>query len=544
MSDRVAPGGKSTLILGCDDSTLLQEVVSQISVATPTPAPRFSQAVGGNSTICLGGKEAVPTVIASDRVPAGGTSTIVLGGDAPAEALTTVTSQRVPAGGVASVVLGTDLSAEAFARPAVAEFEAPTAVPRFPQEPGGTASIILGGGTFPSVQEDKIRGPPGGTSTVLLGTDDTGAILCQRKDERTAYVETPDPATRFLQAPGGSSSINLGGDGEIGQVVNPNRGPVGGAATIILGIDNTKEIFEGLQQERSAQVCTSEAAPRFQQEPGGKTSICLGTYGLPGDGSVVEDATRGPVGGPGHIVLGSDDNKAMFKQLEELREAPVNTPSAAPRFSQAPGGNAAIKLGPSDTQADDVPAVRGPVGGETTLSLGGSYPDDMLQKATNVLKDGASSNRFANGANQNSGNVITDRPTTRLHFAPGGASTICLGSDDGDKATNVLKERASANRFANGANQNCGNVITDRPTTRLHFAPGGASTICLGNDDPDIPAKATLSVAASKLSAVVTDENTSTENVAQNQDAKDAVKRGALIHGKQAPGGVATVVLG
>lgn len=38
----------------------------------------------------------------------------------------------------------------------------------------------------------------------------------------------------------------------------------------------------------------------------------------------------------------------------------------------------------------------------------------------------------------------------------------------------------SSNKFASGANQNCGNVITDRPSTRIHAAPGGKSSISLG----------------------------------------------------------------
>mmetsp|Transcript_106043 Transcript_106043/g.167470 ORF Transcript_106043/g.167470 Transcript_106043/m.167470 type:complete len:230 (-) Transcript_106043:93-782(-) len=44
----------------------------------------------------------------------------------------------------------------------------------------------------------------------------------------------------------------------------------------------------------------------------------------------------------------------------------------------------------------------------------------------------------------------------------------------------TTKESVSSNRFASGANQNCGNIITDRPTTRVHQAPGGRSQIVLG----------------------------------------------------------------
>jgi len=43
----------------------------------------------------------------------------------------------------------------------------------------------------------------------------------------------------------------------------------------------------------------------------------------------------------------------------------------------------------------------------------------------------------------------------------------------------------SSNVYANGSNQNCGNVITDRSTTRIHHAPGGASSICLGDGSAD-----------------------------------------------------------
>ena len=37
-----------------------------------------------------------------------------------------------------------------------------------------------------------------------------------------------------------------------------------------------------------------------------------------------------------------------------------------------------------------------------------------------------------------------------------------------------------SNAYANGANQNCGNFITDRSTTRLHAPPGGRSSISFG----------------------------------------------------------------
>eukprot|EP00438_Fugacium_kawagutii_P036032 Skav221502 [mRNA] locus=scaffold2743:106504:116434:- [translate_table: standard] len=115
-----------------------------------------------------------------------------------------------------------------------------------------------------------------------------------------------------------------------------------------------------------------------------------------------------------------------------------------------------------------------------------------------------SSNAFASNANQNSGNVLTERPTTTLLAPPGkripicGRSTICLGESPevtqtvppGGKSSICLgmdgKDTApvSSNAFACGVSQNCGNVLTERPTTLLHAPPGGHSTICLRHDEP------------------------------------------------------------
>jgi SPIRAL1-like protein len=66
------------------------------------------------------------------------------------------------------------------------------------------------------------------------------------------------------------------------------------------------------------------------------------------------------------------------------------------------------------------------------------------------------------------------RPGRATGAPAGGASQILFG-DYGlvpsDEAT------LSANLFANGRDQNCGNVLTDRPTSRVVAPPGGASSI-------------------------------------------------------------------
>jgi hypothetical protein len=40
--------------------------------------------------------------------------------------------------------------------------------------------------------------------------------------------------------------------------------------------------------------------------------------------------------------------------------------------------------------------------------------------------------------------------------------------------------RVSSNAYASGANQNAGNVLTDRPTSKVLAPPGGRSSITFG----------------------------------------------------------------
>ena len=49
-----------------------------------------------------------------------------------------------------------------------------------------------------------------------------------------------------------------------------------------------------------------------------------------------------------------------------------------------------------------------------------------------------------------------------------------------DHNHNHLGLNCGGNAFANGASQNTGNVITDRSSTRIHAPPGGHSSITFG----------------------------------------------------------------
>ncbi|CAE8689221.1 unnamed protein product, partial [Polarella glacialis] len=111
-----------------------------------------------------------------------------------------------------------------------------------------------------------------------------------------------------------------------------------------------------------------------------------------------------------------------------------------------------------------------------------------------------SSNSYACGSNQNQGNFMTDVPSTRVLRPPGGASSFSLAWDDSSNSAPKARQPASfagaqqhaqaghlgaprevsGNSYACGSNQNCGNVLTDTPSTRVLRPPGGASTLVLG----------------------------------------------------------------
>ncbi|GLE04515.1 hypothetical protein PINS_up013470 [Pythium insidiosum] len=137
--------------------------------------------------------------------------------------------------------------------------------------------------------------------------------------------------------------------------------------------------------------------------------------------------------------------------------------------------------------------------------------------------------RSSHQVSQNVDNFLREKPSTRLHAPPGGGSSVGSlifgggGCDDSpfaghERRTSLRRQKeetpeanpyaakptsyaqapvpvhaqapfatserpsrqSSSNQYASGANQNAGNVITDRRITRIHAPPGGASSFRLG----------------------------------------------------------------
>lgn len=71
--------------------------------------------------------------------------------------------------------------------------------------------------------------------------------------------------------------------------------------------------------------------------------------------------------------------------------------------------------------------------------------------------------------------------STRVLQAPGGASSITLSWEGTKRVEQQEKQiNVSNNKFASGNSMNCGNVLTERPSSRVLHPPGGKSSITFG----------------------------------------------------------------
>jgi len=625
---RGSPGGATNIILGSDSggwtthSSIHGVGGAQAAALTETPV---RPAPGGATSIVLGGeRDMTPAHVFLTRPSPGGSDSINFADSGAIQAPT----PRGSPGGKAEVHFGNE-KAEWSTNSSIHGMGSPAAGPanaRFSQAPGGTASIAFGKGEANALSAEVLlarsspggsdsvnfskdassalsatlvpRGSPGGKATLCLGGDDAEWLTHSSAHGIGSSQAFASAEVQARQGPGGKDSIDFGGvDGALSaemllarsspggvDSVNfsqdhsavfplvpplPGSSP-GGAATVVLGADSAEWSTNSSSHGVGACEAVAFSTPvRFA--PGRGDSIKLGgndhgevvsaatllTRPSPGgvasidfantnpNNFIGEVAPKGSPGGKASIVLGGDNAEwstnssahgigsmeAVALTESRVRPAPGGTDSidfgrtsgnalSTESLLQRPavGGSPSIILGDDGGKAipDKKPAARHQApGGTSTLVLGSN--------SDYTSSDHCSANSFANGANPNAGNFITDRPTTHLHHAPGGASTLSLG-DAGVTATGV-----SANRFANGNSQNSGNCITDRSTTRLHQAPGGASTLVLGD-----------------ASGPAVQERVSADRFANgnNQNSGNCLTERPSTRLFQSPGGKSTLCLG
>jgi len=105
------------------------------------------------------------------------------------------------------------------------------------------------------------------------------------------------------------------------------------------------------------------------------------------------------------------------------------------RVTNEPGGKSSVQLGWESPKKNESKDVQKEKEKENVMQVVGSATgpkprnDDNAEEKGNgripgYPRRGVSSNVYASGSSQNTGNVITDRPTSKVTQPPGGRSSI------------------------------------------------------------------------------------------------------------------------
>lgn len=173
---------------------------------------------------------------------------------------------------------------------------------------------------------------------------------------------------------------------------------------------------------------TAPAAPTYHDEYASSVQS-RGAPRLVG-GRIVKDAA--PV--EPETAFGPSGTRAQLISGKIVRDASA-APAAQPAF-EPQGGRARLVNGKIVRDSSAAPAVAAPAAEyQSAAPITSAYrvaaPAPVIDSPPRVGHRGtgisASSNAFASGASQNTGNVLTDRPTIRVHAAPGGNTSFRLG---------------------------------------------------------------------------------------------------------------------
>jgi len=459
--------------------------------------------------------------------------------------------------------------------------------------------MLTFGGPQEPVTPTRARRPPGGASSICLAwgeESDTHAAddlrtggrrqsssnnFASGSNQNSQNVITDRPTTRIKAPPGGRSSISLAWDDAPQSSTPrtpPSRSRPGVSTTNVEGGFCSEERPRGGSgsQPWACQISVededesvTEASSWVQDRPSDVRGFDRqGAHETP-RGYIRDNCSND---GGGSMSSAAQDacntrgaNRGQVAKAVAFRKGMTRSNSDASICGRRPDPREEFSSRtPKGTFRDEFMTGaqrRGPDASEASSDVGSRTPkasvrDEFLRNAhqQNVLASNASgsnsafgqrqqrssSNTFARGSDQNCGNVMTDRPTTRVFAPPGGVSSIHFGGDDAKPARNVTPrtpksgeqsrmngqrrhlmseegstddtsvdgsnvtprsgqrklvtdtngaafgqrlQRSSSNTFARGADQNCGNMMTNTPTTRVCAPPGGASSISLSHDD-------------------------------------------------------------
>jgi len=218
--------------------------------------------------------------------------------------------------------------------------------------------------------------------------------------------------------------------------------------------------FANGSNQNAGNVITDRSTTRIHHAPGGASSICLGDGS---SGGMFADARPSPKSASGY-----------GQQVQQAAPQPASAPKAKT---------------PQQLYAEE---LRMQVEAKNAAKAGNKAAALQAERAdmARVERESAELRAEIHGevAKQRQRETITDQRSSQLasYLAKeqgAGGHGVVLGSTDENLNTGNFQkgsEQVSSNKFACGANQNCGNVITDRSSTRIHHAPGGKSSIVLG----------------------------------------------------------------
>ena len=297
-------------------------------------------------------------------------------------------------------------------------------------------------------------------------------------------LQANNRGARIMQPPGGASSFALN-DGSTRRAAPPvvqerykthqgNIQPPGGRSSFAFD-DYAGQVDEGV----------GRAVPRQQRKlelnaPGGPSCFSLNDAST----AVMEDPTQPRL--KSNVFNQPPGGRATFAFGES---APMQQRQGDRARAHPPGGRSSLSLHDGDSlsgfMAEQRPAVRvltregeakaaipaQDAGGRSSFSVGWGSDDycnhhyAALGKAPPVMGQ-QRPKEYAPQAHQQ-----------HQHQPPVYASAMVGGNDFSHGA---LPSHISSNAYANGASQNTGNVITGRSSTRVVAPPGGRSSIQFG----------------------------------------------------------------
>lgn len=155
--------------------------------------------------------------------------------------------------------------------------------------------------------------------------------------------------------------------------------------------------------QNAGNFLTEKPITKIHAPPGGVSSISFGDQHTE-PAAAAEPQQQQQQG----LVLGTPTQPATPESAESVEDGPAPIPM--------------MELPPAPSAVEEEE-----VGEEAAAAVPPPAPATEATAAVDGDASAVSSNAYASGSNQNSGNFMTGRPTTRVRAPPGGASSITFG---------------------------------------------------------------------------------------------------------------------